>query len=149
MRARNRVLRVASLGLVVLSIHAARTTFAAAPSPATVNASCAPWDGPAFELTFAADDTRLAGLVTVAIWQAPEISQPTTFRFPDDRQQTGAAWLVTRAGAHRNLSGTVTLSPVAAGRPVTGSVHLVEAGGRAIDRTFRATWGSRQVFCGT
>jgi hypothetical protein len=121
---------------------------AQSPARATISVSCAPWDGPAFELSIPSDTTTSASIITVAIWQAADIQRPATFRFPDSTQQVGAAWLITHAGKPEELIGSVTVISVLVGQPVVGSIAFTRAGGLRIDHAFRAEWRARRAICG-
>jgi hypothetical protein len=125
-------------------------TVAAAPPPAraTIDISCAPWDGPAFVLTIPSDETTSTSVVTVAIWQEARIARPTVFRLPDNTGRVGVAFL-THAGKREDLAGSISFDSVAAGKPVIGSINFTSAGGLRIERQFRAAWGTRREFCGT
>jgi hypothetical protein len=121
---------------------------ATAPARAKINATCAPWDGPAFELTIPSNDTTSASTVTVAIWQAAGIERPTVFRFPDHTQHVGAAWLLTHAGKREELTGSISLTSVLVGQPVIGAIRFTGANGLKVVRAFRAEWGTRREICG-
>lgn len=121
---------------------------AQAPARATISETCAPWDGPAFEITIPLDATTSATIVTVAIWKAANISRSTTFRFPDSTQTLGAAWMLTHAGKHEDLTGWITLASVQADQPISGSMVFTSRSGRRISRTFRAEWRNRRAICG-
>ena len=101
--------------LFVLMLLAAASravyTVAAAPAPAraTINNSCAPWDGPAFVVTVPSDDTTSTSVITVAIWQEAHITRPTVFRVPDNSGRVGVAWLLTHAGTQEDLAGSISL----------------------------------------
>ena len=133
------------LPLLFLALVGPAPVSAQAPARATINVSCAPWDGPAFELTIPTGNTTTAPVVGVAIWQAADIAAPTVFRFPDETQRVGAAWLRTHADKQERLSGSISLPSVVVGQPVIGTASLATAAGVKIERAFRAQWGTRRA----
>lgn len=146
----------ARLTLAILTIitftlacgHRTRAQSNASMTAATIEASCAPWDGPAFEVRMPLDSAAMPAL-RIAIWKSPNVPQPSEFRFPDTTQQVGVAHLLHEDGEFEPLSGTVSFGPVQVGQPVTGSVRLTRArGGALVERTFRATWVTRTYLCG-
>lgn len=121
----------------------------AQPTAATIEASCAPWDGPAFEVRLPRDSSAPVPELRIAIWQSPNLRRPSVFHFPDSTQQLGVAQVQRNDGEFELLNGTVSLGPVQVGQPVTGSLRLTRArGGAVIERTFRATWIARMHMCG-
>jgi hypothetical protein len=116
---------------------------------ATISGSCAPWDGPAFDVRIPTDDTPSASIVTVSIWRTARLVGPTVFRFPDATQTLGAATLLTHAGQAEQLAGSMSLGVVEEGKPVVGSIAFSAPGGIKINRSFRATWKTVWQLCGT
>lgn len=119
------------------------------PTAAVAELSCAPWDGPAFEVRLPLDPSAPTPQVRIAIWRSPDIGTPSVFQFPDATQELGVAQVQHDDGTFEPLSGTVSFGPLRIDQPVTGSLRLIRArGGAAIERTFRAAWMPRQFLCG-
>jgi hypothetical protein len=149
MKPRNQFIII--FGLVILILGIAWYTFPKrnqAPVqtfPATIQRDCAPWDGAAFTVNI-----PVQGVVdlSISIWQAPELTSPNAFSFPDDTGQVGNASLADAAGTSEQLSGNVFFSSVQDGSPVDGRFELSTDTGQRFAGEFHAEWGDQIVMCG-
>ena len=139
------------IGLVILILGIAWYTFPGRNQavtqtlPATIQHDCAPWDGAAFTVSI-----PLPGgdALSISIWQAPELSSPKTFSFPDNTGQVGNASLMHSGGAAEQLSGKVFFSSIKEGSPVEGRLELSTDNGQRFAEKFRAEWDDQIVMCG-
>ncbi len=119
---------------------------AAEAFPATVRRDCAPWDGSAFtvQIPIRSDGT----MISVSIWQTPDIQVPRTFSFPDDTGQVGNASLIGPAGLPGQLSGSVSFSGVDSSTVVEGRFDLRDENATQYNGTFKAQWDDQIMLCG-
>jgi hypothetical protein len=113
--------------------------------PATVDRDCAPWDGPAFSITFPYDS---ASNLVISIWQSPDIKLPARFSVPDENGRVGNAVHLSPSGEFEKLMGSVSLGQVEQGRPIKGEFRLVSESGEQLQGQFEAEWGDETVYCG-
>jgi hypothetical protein len=114
--------------------------------PATVQRDCAPWDGSAFtvQIPISNDGT----LISVSIWQSPDIQFPETFSFPDDTGQVGNASLTHPVGSPEQLSGTISFPHVDQSIVVEGRFDLMDETGKQYKGIFKAEWDDQIMLCG-
>jgi hypothetical protein len=112
---------------------------------ATVNRDCAPWDGSAFTVSIPMSEGTI---ISISIWQAPDIKLPVTFSFPDDTGQIGNASYQLASGEYKQLSGTVFFKHVEAGSSVEGRFELVTEAGQRFEGQFKADWKYTFMLCG-
>ena len=112
--------------------------------PATVDRDCAPWDGPAFTVSIPLEE----GAINISIYQPPDLRRSTRFSFPDASPHDGHALLLLPGAVPGNLTGKVSLQPVAQGVPVEGEFELSSDEGRHFNGAFLAEWGDEIVYCG-
>jgi hypothetical protein len=113
--------------------------------PATINRDCAPWDGAAFTISMQYDSVSV---ITISIWQSPDIKFPSTFSLPDEAGQVGYAYILSELGPLIPLNGEVSFQRVSEGTPVEGRFSLKSERGEAFDGKFMAEWESQIVYCG-
>jgi len=135
-------LAVCALALSSCSAPAAQNQ---QPLPAVINADCAPWDGASFTISIPMDTGRL---VTISIYQAPDIPRRVTFTLPDASGRVGNAVYRPEFGPDEPVRGTLVFQGVASGVPVEGEIDIESAGGFRYHGPIRATWGQTQAMCG-
>jgi hypothetical protein len=115
--------------------------------PATIQRDCAPWDGSAFTVNILPQGPG-GDIVSISIWQAPDLKFPQTFSFPDETGQVGNASLIRSSGAAEQLSGKVFFTSVKQGSPAGGRFELFTSTGQRFAAEFRAEWVDEIVLCG-
>ena|SRR6476646_5266506 len=149
MKPRNQFIII--LGLVILILAVAWYTFPGRKQvltqtlPATIQRDCAPWDGAAFTVSIPLQGGEA---INISIWQAPELTSPKTFSFPDNTGHVGNASLMHLAGSAEQLSGSVFFSSVKDGSPVDGRFELSTDTGQRFAGDFHAEWDDQIVTCG-
>ena len=138
--------------LLVLVVLGGMFALYALPKPeslqgfkATVNRDCAPWDGSAFTVAVPMNDGTV---LSISIWQSPEIDHAVSYSFPDDSGQVGNASLMLVDGMPEQLSGEVSLQGVDPNTPVEGQFDLVTTAGQKFKGEFIAEWRDDVMLCG-
>ena len=140
------------MGFVILILGIAWYTFPGRNQtitqtlPASIQHDCAPWDGAAFTVTILPQGQG-RDTISISIWQAPELTSPKTFSFPDNTGQVGNASLMQAGGAVEQLSGKVFFSLIKEGSPVEGRLELSADNGQRFAEKFRAEWDDQIVMC--
>ncbi len=130
---------------LALFTYSARNPETAPVLPAAINRDCAPWDGMAFTVTISYDPVSV---IDISIWQAPDISIPVTFRFPDLSGRVGNAVYRPQFGEPEQLTGTVFFRRVGEEGPVEGGFDFERGDGMQFKGKFKAGWGSQIALCG-
>lgn len=120
---------------------------------ATIQGSCAPWDGAAIELLLSPSRPAETGptppWIVVSVWKSRDEVSGGTFRFPDGSGRVGA---VTHCRSEDNCepveSGVVRFDRFVPGKPATGTFDLILKGGRRERGGFSAEWRELSVPCG-
>jgi hypothetical protein len=112
---------------------------------ASVRRDCAPADGPAFTVEIPLQDGRV---ISISVWQSPDIIFPKTFSFMNDSRQPGNVSLIHPAGLSEQLVGEVTFQHVQQATPIEGQFRLRSEGGEQFEGQFEAKWDGQVVFCG-
>jgi hypothetical protein len=139
------------VGMIVLILGIAWYTFpernraVAQTFPATIQRDCAPWDGAAFTVDIS---LQRGDVISISIWQAPEIRSPRTFSFPDATGQVGNASLMRSGGLPEQLSGKVFFLSVNQGSRTQGKFELSTESGQHFAGEFQAEWDDQIVLCG-
>jgi hypothetical protein len=113
--------------------------------PAVINRDCAPWDGMAFTVTI---PYAPVSTIDISIWQAPDISLPVTFRFPDSSGRVGNAVYRPGFGEPEQITGTAFFRRVGEGGPVEGEFNFERENGVRLRGKFKAEWGNQRALCG-
>ena len=151
MKPRNQFIII--IGLVILILAVAWYTFPDRKQiltqtlPATIQHDCAPWDGAAFTVSIPPQGQG-GDSISISIWQAPELTFPKTFSFPDNTGQVGNASLMRSSGSAEQLSGSVFFSSVNQESPVDGRFELSTSAGQRFAGEFHAEWDDQIVMCG-
>ena len=147
------MMRLVAVACIAIAVSAAVRADGVVTLDATVQGSCAPWDGAAFSVGMKVDSLgasfRGANLV-ISIWKAPELPA-TTFKFLEAAggyRDSGAAVLTTADGRSQRLTGTVSFTEVHTNAPVDGSFELVAKDARRLSARFHATWKKEHSLCG-
>jgi len=113
--------------------------------PASVTRDCAPWDGAAFTVRVPMEAGKV---ISISIWQEPDIKFPVTFSFPDNTGQIGNAYQRSTPDEYGQLSGKVSFSRVNRENPIEGEFELTNEKGEKFIGKFIAEWDDQVVMCG-
>ena len=146
-------LRRSPYAAAVLAIVLLSAAFGCAPatsprSPdfaATIARDCAPWDGPAFNVSIPVDG---GGVINVSVWSEPKLPRAASFAFPDATGRIGNATYLMQSGEFETLTGTASFTRVELGTPVEGEIHLRSDTGREFAGSFKAEWLDHTPMCG-
>ena len=135
-----------------LAVTAAPAAADSGYSYALIQASCAPWDGGAIEITLTKDrakcDRTDGPYLTIGVWKGLPIhsGQEVTF---ESRSGVGFASQCAKAGdCERAESGKVFFDNVEQGKQARGHYELMFKGGKALTGKFDAKWCDKRVMCG-
>lgn len=149
MKPRYQFILIVGFVIVILAIawytFPGRNQAATQTIPATLQRDCAPWDGAAFTVSI---PLKRGDSISISIWQAPQLTSPKTFSFPDETGQVGNASLMHSTGTAEQLSGKVTFSSLKEGSPAEGRFELSTGTGQRFAGEFHAEWDDRIVMCG-
>ena len=112
---------------------------------AKIDRDCAPWDGPAFTISFPYDSVTS---IMISIWQAPSLAFPAAFSFPDETMRIGTAYVARKLAPLEGLSGKVWLPRLEPGKSIEGRFSFRSERGERLDGVFLAEWGNLVVYCG-
>jgi hypothetical protein len=119
---------------------------------AEMHASCAPWDGPAVELTLTAEKASCKRSsfpnLRIYIWRGLPISAPTTIHFDDQSDNGGASLCSSENSCQRAVKGSITFKTFEGGKHGSGSYEFVFQDGTIKKGTFDADWCNVQAICG-
>ncbi|MCC6499635.1 MAG: hypothetical protein IT313_05120 [Anaerolineales bacterium] len=138
------IIVLAVLGIALASLPTTGPT-PARSFPAIANHDCAPWDGAAFTVTIQYDAETI---IDISVWQSPNITTPTSFRFTDSDEQVGNALIASGGGVFVPLRGEVWFERVEEGTPIAGRFRLTSERGELYEGGFVAEWESQMVYCG-
>jgi len=138
------VLLILIFGIALLSFST-RNQDPAQTFPATINRDCAPWDGAAFILSVSMRDENI---ISISIWQSPDIKVPVLFSFPGGARQLGNATYRSTSGEYEQLNGKVFFPRVNRESTVEGWFDLKNEAGEQFKGKFKAQWGNEIVYCG-
>lgn len=136
-----------TLGLLVAA-GCGKSTTGPSPADAEAMASCAPADGPAVTIRFAASGGDRS---------TPPIVQATVYR--PRAELAGTQWTLPSEQANVMLQrtehpefdvateGRIAIESVGADGTITGTVHARFPDGTQVRRAFRAAWQERAVLC--
>jgi hypothetical protein len=141
--------------LAVLILCAAVTIPISAESPyshALIQSSCAPWDGPAIDVTLTrepAQCNRTDGpFLELGVWRGLPIHAGQEVKF-DSGTNDGFATQCAKAGeCERAQSGTIVFETYEDGSGAAGHYELHFKGGKTLSGTFDAKWCHNRTICG-
>lgn len=142
-----------AFGLCALIVAITLPTSADSPFlHALIRNSCAPWDGPAIELTLTkerAQCNRTDGpFLALGVWRGLPIHAGQEVKFGSGSND-GFASQCTKVGeCERAESGTIVFDKFERGSTVSGHYELHFKGGRTLTGSFDAEWCHERVVCG-
>ena len=119
---------------------------------ATIQASCAPWDGPAVEVILTKDpvncDRTEGPYLALGVWKGLPIHSGQEVNF-DSRSSIGFASQCAKAGdCERAESGMVVFENFEQGKSASGHYELFFKGGKTVTGSFDAKWCDKRIRCG-
>jgi len=145
--------RVAVL-TVFASFAAAAIAGPAGPpfSHGLIQSSCAPWDGPAIEVTLTPEPAQCkrtdGPYIAIGVWRGLPIHAGQTVTFGTGTD-TGFASRCTKVGdCQRAESGVIVFEQYQQGSGAAGRYELHFKGGETLSGTFDVKWCETHIVCG-
>jgi hypothetical protein len=147
MKIRARLLLATGLLVLVIALFTfqGRDQEAVQVFAATINRDCAPWDGAAFTMSVSYDTGTV---LSISIWQAPEINFPFTISLSGDGEKNGYAYILQELGPFIQLHGNIFFQRVNTKEPVQGNFDLTDENGNQFSGKFIAEWRNEVIYCG-
>jgi len=121
-------------------------------SYAQIHASCAPWDGPAVELTLTKEQaTCKRGAypnMRIYIWRNLPTTAPTTIHFDNRTDNGGASLCTSENSCQRAVKGSITFKTLEQGKHASGGYEFEFPDGSIEKGSFDADWCTDRVICG-
>ena len=119
---------------------------------ALIQASCAPWDGAAIEVTLTKDpgkcDRTDGPYLAIGVWKGLPIHSGQEVNF-DSSSSVGFASQCAKAGdCERAESGKIVFDKFEQGEGASGHYELLFKGGKTLTGSFDAKWCDKRVICG-
>jgi hypothetical protein len=126
---------------------------------ATVEADCAPWDGPAYTIWVPAGKVggKPNSWISISIWQAPDQSA-TSFTYPDLTGKGGHAtyWpnlksheqVIWSKQSHENLAGKLYLTSINGHKSILGEFDFSTEKDVPLKGKFESRWSNKIAICG-
>ena len=141
------------LALIVL-LTLARVAFSA-PLPfghGLIQSSCAPWDGPAIELTLTTEPAkceRVTGpYISMGVWRGLPIHAGQVVKFGAGSDAGFASRCAQEGDCQRAESGTIVFEKYEEGSGARGRYELHFRGGETVKGNFNVQWCKTRSICG-
>jgi hypothetical protein len=144
---------IAIFTLLVLFAVAGISVYAQSPFVyGLIQDSCAPWDGPAIEVTLTAEPAQCKRpsepFMAIGVWRGLPIHAGQSVKFGAG-SDAGFASRCKKAGdCERAESGTIVFETYQAGSGATGRYELRFKGGETLKGTFDVKWCENRIMCG-
>jgi hypothetical protein len=144
---------IAIFTVLVLFAVAGISVYAQAPfSYGLIQSSCAPWDGPAIEVTLTTEPAQCKSTsepyIAIGVWRGLPIHAGQSVKFGAG-SDAGFASRCKKAGdCERAESGTIVFETYQAGSGATGRYELHFKGGETLSGTFDVKWCENRIMCG-
>ena len=139
--------------VVVVAIAASCTSESTDYQYALIQATCAPWDGPALQLTLADEplqcqrDVKGAYLM-LGVWRGLPIHAGQTVKFSPKENNGFGSVCKKAAECQAAESGEITFDHYDEGKGATGHYELHFRNGKTLTGHFDAKWCYVRMFCG-
>jgi hypothetical protein len=87
-------------------------------------------------------------VLSISIWQAPEINFPFTISLSGDGEKNGYAYILQELGPFIQLHGNIFFQRVNTKEPVQGNFDLTDENGNQFSGKFIAEWRNEVIYCG-
>jgi hypothetical protein len=126
--------------------------FAQSPfSHGVIQTSCAPWDGPAIQLTLTPEPAqckRAGGpSIEIGVWRGLPIQPNQTVKFAPGSDAGFASRCAKAGDCERAESGTIVFDTIQAGSGATGSYELHFKGSKNLSGRFEVKWCETRTVC--
>jgi len=145
-------MHVAILTVVVLFALAAIGVPAQAPfSHGLIQDSCAPWDGPAIEITLTSEPVqcqRISGpYLAIGVWRGLPIREGQIVKFGPSSDAGFASRCSNAGDCERAESGTIVFEKYQEGAGAAGRYELHFKGGETRNGAFEVKWCESHAVC--
>jgi hypothetical protein len=145
--------RIVILTVLALLGVAAMAVSAQLPfSYGVIQSSCAPWDGPAVEITLTTEPTQCgrtsAPYLAIGVWRGLPIRAGQTVKFGAGSDAGFASRCAKVGDCERAESGTVVFERYQEGASAAGRYELHFKGGETRKGTFDVKWCETRMICG-
>ena len=147
--------RTQTYGLAVMVLLALGRVAFSSQSPFTyglIQSSCAPWDGPAIEVTLTASPAqceRVTGpYIGIGVWRGLPIHSGQSVKFNDSSNAGFASRCAKEGNCERAESGSIIFEKYDERSGAQGRYELVFKGGEKIGGRFNAKRCKTRPFCG-
>jgi len=138
--------------LAVVGITGTATPADSSYSYGTMQASCAPWDGPAIQVRLTTEPAqckhRTEPFVSIAIWKGLPIQEGQTVKIDSETGSGYAAHCRKEGECTRAQSATITFDHYKQGSGASGRYELQFKGGEVLKGSFEVKWCDERVICG-
>ena len=118
----------------------------------TMQASCAPWDGPAIEMRLTTEPAQCKRtgepFISIAIWRGLPIQEGQTVKIDSGSGIGSAAHCRKEGECTRAQSATIIFDRYKEKSGAQGRYELQFKGGETIKGSFEVKWCEERVFCG-
>ena len=137
---------------IALLVFAPVVLWAQSSSYGLIQDSCAPWDGPAIEMSVTksrAQCGRVAGpYISIGVWRGLPIRSGQTIVFGNGSDSGFASRCAKQGDCQRAESGMILFEKYESGSGARGRYELHFKGGEKISGTFDVVWCKTRVICG-
>jgi hypothetical protein len=117
-----------------------------------IQSSCAPWDGPAIDITLTAQPAqceRVTGpYISMGVWRGLPIHAGQVVKFGAGSDAGFASHCAKEGDCKRAESGTIMFEKYEEGSGARGRYELHFKGGEKISGTFDVVWCKTRAICG-
>lgn len=143
---------LAALSLCAWLVVAASAAGDSAYPYALIQASCAPWDGGAIEVTLTKEPAKCdrtdGPYLAIGVWKGLPIHAGQEVNF-DSRSSTGFASQCAESGkCERAESGKIVFEKFESGKGASGHYELFFKNRKTLIGNFEAKWCEKRVICG-
>ncbi len=147
--------KVAGILMTMLALGAVATSGTASPSGfryALIQRSCAPWDGPAIEVTITEEQATCKRAsypsINMGVWKELPIHAGQVVKFASISNLGFASRCVKEGDCERAESGEITFDAYKDGVSASGSYVLHFKRGETVSGRFDAKWCEMRMMCG-
>lgn len=149
---RSSILAVAVSALATFGVGTSSPTAEGPYSYGSVQASCAPWDGPAVEVRLTTEPAHCGPsggpYVFIAVWRGLPLHAGQTVKFGPGSDAGTASRCLKEGDCQAARSGTVVFDRFGDGKGAAGRYELIFADGDVVKGAFDVTWCPVRAICG-
>ena len=140
--------------VAVLALFAVAAIAVSAQLPfsyGVIQSSCAPWDGPAVEMTLTTRPMQCKQTsepyLEIGVWRGLPLRSGQSFKFGPSSDTGFASRCAKMGDCERAESGTVVFEKYQDGSGAAGRYELHFKGGEVLNGTFEAKWCENHMLC--